>query len=88
MICTLGVATIKQLYFYSRNKNELDMRIEDYMAIGATSGVFVSQVVLGGPKFLFIGGALGTFYGLFYSAAGVFLINRRNKLAEKIGISL
>lgn len=84
---TIAVAAIKQLYFYVTKNKELDMFWKDYILIGGTSGLVVSQISLGGI-FTLYGGAIGMFYGYFYSKMAKLFINRRIRNAEKIGLSL
>ena len=84
---TVAVAAIKQLYFYITKHKELDMYWKDYVIIGGSSGLVVSQIALGGV-FTIYGGVIGMFYGYFYSRMAKSFINRRIKNAEKIGLSL
>jgi hypothetical protein len=88
MLSTIGVAAIKHMYFYLRHRNEMDLNLEDYSIIGASSGAFFSQVALGGMNYLLIGASIGVCYGLFYCAVERFFVYRKKKLAEKIGITL
>jgi len=84
----MGVAAIKQIYFYYTQRNELDMNYEDYSIIGATSGLFASQIALGGLKCVLSGCGCGLFYGFFYSAAGKYSIYKRKKKADNLEIIL
>jgi hypothetical protein len=84
---TVAVAAIKQLYFYITKHKELDMYWRDYLIIGGSSGLLISQITFGGI-FIIYGGVIGMFYGYFYSKMARFFINRRIKNAEKIGLSL
>ena len=63
------------------------MKINDYLIIGGISGVFVSQISLGGIYTLY-GGLIGMFYGTFYCMMVKYFVQRRKGYAEKIGITL
>jgi hypothetical protein len=87
----LGVSTIKFLYFYMKNKNELEMNSNDYSIIGGISAVYLSYIALGsviGFKYIFFLSGFGIFYGLFYNWFTKYLIFKRKRKAEQIGIIL
>ena len=84
---TFGLAVIKNLYFYLRNKNEMEINKLDFMTVGALGGVYLGQISLGGVYVLFLG-SIGIFYGYIYASLINFFVNRRRRRAEKIGIDL
>ena len=84
----MGVAAIKQIYFYYSQRNDLDMAYQDFSLIGAVAGMFTFYVALGGVRHIILGGLGGLMYGLLYSSIGKYSIHRRKKKAESLGITL
>lgn len=88
MLSTIGVAAIKYMYFYFSRRSEMDLKFEDYSIIGASCGALIFQVGIGGVNYLLLSALMGLCYGVFYCSVLRFFVNRKKKLAEKIGITL